>query len=305
MIDTSRYRAILQALFVTVLWSLSWVLIKRSIDSIPPLLFAGLRYMMAFLILLPGIKKHRTVVKELTKQQWGMLFVLGLVFYTFTQGGQFLTLKHLDAVSFSLILNFTSVLVAILGIFFLREVPSRLQWGGIFVFLIGVVIYFSSEKLAGGSILGFVLAIFTVSANAGASMLGRAVNRQQNIPPLVVTVVSMGIGSIILLSAGLISNGWPMLKLNDWLVILILAVVNTAFAFTLWNKTLQVLSSVESSMINNTMLIQIALLAWLFLGEKLSIWNIVGLILAATGVFLANIKTSGKRKTNFFRDIIK
>lgn len=305
MIDTSRYRAILQALFVTVLWSLSWVLIKRSIDSIPPLLFAGLRYMMAFLILLPGIKKHRTVVKELTKQQWGMLFVLGLVFYTFTQGGQFLTLKHLDAVSFSLILNFTSVLVAILGIFFLREVPSRLQWGGIFVFLIGVVIYFSSEKMAGGSILGFILAIFTVSANAGASMLGRAVNRQQNIPPLVVTVVSMGIGSVILLSAGLISNGWPMLKLNDWLVILILAVVNTAFAFTLWNKTLQVLSSVESSMINNTMLIQIALLAWLFLGEKLSIWNIVGLILAATGVFLANIKTSGKRKTNFFRDIIK
>jgi drug/metabolite transporter (DMT)-like permease len=85
----------------------------------------------------------------------------------------------------------------------------------------------------------------------------------------------------------------------------VLAVVNTAFAFTLWNKTLQVLSSVESSMINNTMLIQIALLAWLFLGEKLSIWNIVGLVLAAAGVFLANIKSSGKGKTNFFRGIIK
>ena len=103
--------------------------------------------------------------------------------------------------------------------------------------------------------LGFVLAIFTVSANAGASMLGRAVNRQENIPPLVVTVISMGIGSFILLGAGLVMDGWPVLNFNNWLVILILAVVNTAFAFTLWNKTLQVLSSVESSMINNTMLI--------------------------------------------------
>jgi drug/metabolite transporter (DMT)-like permease len=305
MIVSSRYRAILHALFVTVLWSLSWVLIKRSIDAIPPLLFAGLRYMMAFIILLPGVKKHAPVIRKLTKQQWGMLFILGLVFYTFTQGGQFLTLKYLDAVSFSLILNFTSVLVAVLGIFFLREVPSRMQWSGIFIFLVGVLIYFSSEKLAGGSLLGFVLAIFTVSANAGASMLGRAVNRQQNIPPLVVTVVSMGIGSIILLSAGLVMDGWPVLNINNWLVILVLAVVNTAFAFTLWNKTLQVLSSVESSMINNTMLIQIALLAWLFLGEKLSIWNIVGLVLAAAGVFLANIKSSGKGKTNFFRGIIK
>ena len=296
MILSSRTRAVLQALFVTVLWSLSWVLIKRSIDEIPPLLFAGLRYMMAFVILLPGVRRYKPVIRGLTKYQWGMLFVLGLVFYTFTQGGQFLTLKYLDAVSFSLILNFTSVLVAVFGIFFLKETPNRLQWIGIFIFLVGVIVYFSSEKLAGGSLLGFVLAIFTVSANAGASMLGRAVNWQQNIPPLVVTVISMGIGSVILLTAGLLMDGWPVLSFNSWFVILTLAVVNTAFAFTLWNKTLQVLSSVESSMINNTMLVQIALLAWLFLGETLTVVNIFGLTLAAAGVFLANIKSSEKRK---------
>jgi len=34
----------LQALFVTFLWSSSWVLIKFGLEEIPPLTFAGLRY---------------------------------------------------------------------------------------------------------------------------------------------------------------------------------------------------------------------------------------------------------------------
>jgi drug/metabolite transporter (DMT)-like permease len=142
------------------------------------------------------------------------------------------------------------------------------------------------------------LAIFTLIANAGASMLGRFVNRQQNIPPLLVTVISMGIGSIILLGAGLAVDGLPVLSLRSWLVILVLAVINTAFAFTLWNQTLRILSSVESSMINNTMLIQIALLAWLFLGETLTAVNVIGLSLATVGVFLASLKGSEKRTMN-------
>ena len=37
----------LQALFVTFLWSTSWVLIKIGLDQIPALPFAGLRYTLA------------------------------------------------------------------------------------------------------------------------------------------------------------------------------------------------------------------------------------------------------------------
>lgn len=45
--------------------------------------------------------------------------------------------------------------------------------------------------------------------------------------------------------------------------------MNTAFAFTSWNATLRRLSAMESSVVNTTMLIQIAVLAWVFLGESL------------------------------------
>jgi drug/metabolite transporter (DMT)-like permease len=292
MLFSPRLRAILQAFSVTFLWSTSWILIKVALNEIPPLIFAGLRYTLAFVILLPALWKHKAETYALSTREWGRLAVLGLVFYTLTQGGQFLTLRHLEAVSFSLLLNFTSVLVAFFGIIALREVPSLLQWGGIVLFLAGVLVYFFPASGSGGQMLGLALAGFTVCANAAASVLGRAVNREQTIPPLVVTATSMGIGALCLLGVGLAVQGLPSISPTGWAIVVWLAVVNTALAFTLWNRSLQTLSAVESSLINNTMLVQIALLAWLFLGEQLAPRDVVGLILATVGILIAQLKPS-------------
>jgi len=73
-----------------------------------------------------------------------------------------------------------------------------------------------------------------------------------------------------------------------------LAVVNTALAFTLWNYSLRRLAAVESASINNTMLIQIAALAWIFLGEPPGTLGIVGILVVSIGVFLTQ---SLRRKT--------
>jgi drug/metabolite transporter (DMT)-like permease len=46
----------------------------------------------------------------------------------------------------------------------------------------------------------------------------------------------------------------------------------------------------ESSIINNTMLIQIALLAWLFLGETPTWRMVLGMVLAGLGTLLVEIR---------------
>ena len=56
--SSSHVRSMLQALFVTFLWSTSWVLIKFSLEEIPALTFAGLRYALAFLLLLPLVLRR-------------------------------------------------------------------------------------------------------------------------------------------------------------------------------------------------------------------------------------------------------
>ena len=74
-------------------------------------------------------------------------------------------------------------------------------------------------------------------------------------------------------------------------MILWLASVNTSFAFVIWNSSLQVLHATESSMINNTMLIQIAMLAWIFLREAPTPKDWIGMLIATLGImFVTGVK---------------
>ena len=97
------------------------------------------------------------------------------------------------------------------------------------------------------------------------------------------------LGAVALLGVGVAVEGWPTLDLAGWLIVGWLAVVNTAFAFTLWNHTLRTLTAVESSVVNNTMTIQIAILAVVFLGERPDPVQVVGLLLAAIGAAVVQL----------------
>lgn len=287
-------RAALQALFVTFLWSTSWVIIKLGLrEAIPALLFAGLRYGLAFVILLAWVLRQpesRAELRGLGRRDWLSLAVLGLIYYTVTQGTQFLGLKYLPAVTLNLLMSFSAVLVAVLGMVTLREKPARAQWGGLALYLLGALVFFYPVALAGDMLLGVSIALCGVAANAVSSLLGRSVNRQVKLPPVVITVASMGIGAAALLAVGIASEGFPPLRPESWLMIVWLAVVNTAFAFTLWNMTLRTLSALESSIINNAMMIQIPLLAWLFLGEAVTLKQAAGLLLAGVGILAVQLR---------------
>ena len=288
---SSHLVAVLQALFVTFLWSTSWVLIKIGLKNIPALTFAGLRYSLAFLCLLPFLLRPASLaaMRGLSGRAWARLVVLGLLFYAITQGAQFVGLFYLRPATVNLLLSFTPALVALLGIAWLAERLTALQWTGAGLSLVGVVVYFYPVSLAAGEVIGLAVVAVCVLANAGSSILGRHINRSGDIQPLVVTGVSMGVGAGVLLAAGVGGQGLPRLSPLDWAIVGWLAVINTALAFTLWNHTLRTLPAVESSIINNTMLIQIAILAWLFLGDWLSGQEIVGLVLAVIGTLIVQI----------------
>ena len=285
---------ILLAVFITFLWSTSWVLIKFGLkNNLPALSFAGLRYFTAFLCLIPIVlsnSKERAILKNLSRADWGWLALLGLVVITLTQGAQFLSLSYLPAAMVSLVLNTTSVVVGVAGIYLLKESPSRLQWSGIAVTVFGVGVYFLPISITGVLGLGLLAAVSTMLGNAASSLLGRKINLQEHLSPLVVTFVSMGIGSVVLLIIGVVTQGIGILTLTDWAIIAWLAVVNTAFAFTVWNHTMQTLSAVESTIINSLMMPQIAILAYFFLGETLTVKEIVGLILVGVGVLVVQLR---------------
>ncbi len=92
-------------------------------------------------------------MKQLKSFQWKNLIILGIIFYTFTQGTQFLGLSLLPSVTVSLMLNFTPLLVAVLAIFILNENPTYLQWIGVILFIVGIITYFFPVSLIGSQAL--------------------------------------------------------------------------------------------------------------------------------------------------------
>ena len=288
------------ALFVVFLWATSWVLIKIGLREIPALTFAGMRYALASLALLGAVHISRgaTALRSIPAFGWRKLALLGILLYAVTQGAVFLALSTLPAVTVNLVWSLSTIIVAVMGIVWLSESPTPLQWSGILLAAAGAVLYFYPAALAGGERFGLLVAVLGVMANAGASVLGRQVNRSEKWPPLVVTAVSMSIGAAVLVSIGIGTEGLPAISGQGWAILLWLAIVNTALAFTLWNRTLRVLTAVESSVINATMLIWIPILAWLFLGETLTQKAVAGLILAGAGTVLVQWRAANRRSAS-------
>jgi drug/metabolite transporter (DMT)-like permease len=285
-------KAILLALAVVFVWATSWVLIKSGLEDLPALTFAGLRYTLAFLCLLPVavLRRRRRPFPQLTGRDWIRLAFLGVLLYTVTQGAVFLALSLMEAVTVNLLWSFTTIAVALLAIFFLQERPTGFQWMGIALAAAGAVIYFGPTGLQGVQREGVLVSLLGMLVGAFAGILGREVNRSTRLDPVLVTTISMGVGSLLLLAVGVGTQGMPAVSPRAWVILTWLAVVNTAVAFTLWNVTLQTLSATESSIINGTMIIWIPVLAVLFLGETVSTVEFYGLAATAVGTLIVQLR---------------
>ncbi len=293
--------AVMEALVVTVLWSSSWVLIKFGLQDVPPLIFSGLRYSVASAILLGVIlarPKHRTFLKSRNRRWWGSIAAYGTIFVAITQGAQYVGLRVLDAITVSMLLNLTPILVLLLGSSLLREVPPPRQVALILLGVLGAIIYVYPVQFDASQAIGLTVVIVGVIANAVSSIMGRSINRERDSSPVVVTGLSMTVGSILLLAVGLAVEGVVSLTPLSIVYVVWLSVVNTAFAFTLWNRAMHTLRAVDMSIINSTMMPQIALLAVWFLSEMPTILDWVGLAVLGISVVLVQVDQARKLASN-------
>ncbi|QLG61601.1 DMT family transporter [Halorarum salinum] len=282
----STRRAIGLGLLVTFLWSSSYVLIDVGLRTLPPLSFAALRYglaaaMLAVATVLRG--QHRSLASA-SRVEWLRLLALGVLLYGVTQGGQFLALTSLRAAAVSLLLTATPAVVAAVAWPTLGERPTARTGVGVVTLVAGAVLYFDAAPALGAGLLAGLLAL---AGNAGGAVVGRAANRDRTLPALAVTTVSMTVGALLLAATALATEPIPPLAPPEIGVVAWLAVVNTALAFWLWNVALRTLTAVEASVVNNTMLLQVAALGWLALGQSLSPLDLLALGVVGVGALLA------------------
>ncbi len=168
-----------------------------------------------------------------------------------------------------------------------KRSPGKTQWVGFILSVVGATIYFLPEiglrsmDKALGMIFTAISGLFW-----GVYMVLVEKRNSEGLDSLTRTTISMGLGSAPLLLLSFVIEGTGLVK-SSWIYIVWLGVVNTALAFTLWIHSLEELRAFETAVLQNTMLIQIALLSMLFLGETSSSNKIIGMILVLTGAILA------------------
>jgi len=285
-----RLGALLEALLVTFLWSTSYILTKIGLTEISPLVLVSLRYVVASLVLVPVAVlrgEHRTLDRMAALK----LVFLGITGYSVAQGLQCVGLYHLPAVTVTFILNFTPIIVLILGLAFMKTTPTPRQVSGIVLVIAGAYIYFGG--VPADNLTGVIMTLVSGLGWATYLVAGRAFFKPGEIGPLGLSAFAMGAGTVFIAGSAWVYEGFTALSPGGWGIVLWLGVVNTAAAFFLWNHALQRVEAFEISIMQNTMLIQIAILSVIFLGERLTASKILGMAAVFVGVLI--VQLSGLR----------
>ena len=288
-LEDRRYSfALLEGLLVTFLWSTSYILTKQGLQKLPPLTFAAYRYIISSTLLLIFSFLRQGGMLVHVRKDLPTLFFLGICGYTLAQGLQYVGLSCLPAVTVTFLLNFTPVIVLLFGLMFFHETPAVLQLVGLLLALFGAYLFLSAP-LSGVGVFGVLMTLLSGTGWGTYMVVSRRLLHSDRFTPLNLTANSMFFGAITLLVVAMLTEGLVGVSLDEVAIILWLSFVNTAFAFVLWNHALRQMRAFELSILQNTMLIQIGILAWIFLGEELSTLKITAMGIVFVGIIIVQI----------------
>lgn len=289
VIRSTRAFALSEAFIVTLIWASSFIFVKLILPEVGPLTLAGLRYFIAFLILLPLMLRAPQPIKDIDPKLWLQLALIGISAYTIGNGALFWGLQYLPATTASFLMSLSPLLILFAAIIWLSELPRPLQIVGVVISLVGSVLFFYMG-LRPGEPLGIIITLVGMVGFTIFGILGRNVARQRQTTTLLLTAIPLAFGGGVLLIIGIPLEGWPVIELETWAMILFLAVINTALAYILYNHALKLLTALEMNVILNLAPLGTAFLAWYILGETLSVIQLVGMMIMIIGVILVQAK---------------
>ena len=115
--------------------------------------------------------------------------------------------------------------------------------------------------------------------------------------PVATATLRVSLGALFLLPLLLWRGQWPALRAR-WRAIFFVGLLNSGIPFALFAFSLLTITTGLSSIINATVPMFGALVAWLWLGERPGRWRIAGLVLGFVGVSLLAWDQAGVRETD-------
>jgi drug/metabolite transporter (DMT)-like permease len=270
-------------------WGSTWLAIKVGLGFLPPITFAGIRFVIAS-GLLASYAIARKIEFPRDANSWRVMLFLSLsqiaVPYALTFWGEQYMTAGLTSLLFATLPFFVAVFAHLMipG----ERVTARKVLAMLLCF-IGVAIIFSRELMfTPNSFWGGIAVIVSAGTAGCANVVGKKYS--ESINSTVNVVVQMGVGAILLVAAALLLEHGISLSFDPTSVfaILYLAVIGSTFAFAALYWLYTRMEVTRISLFTFITPIVAVLLGWLILGEKVDLNVAIGGSLILVGVVLLN-----------------
>ncbi len=234
------------------IWGSTWLFIKLGLEDLPPLTFAGIRFVISCAIIF-SIIRIRGLQLPRARADWILLAVTGIMSFGLNYGLVFWGEQHITSGLAALLQATLPAFGLVFAHFYLPG--ERLSWakiGGVVLGVCGVAVVFSNQLAVAGrqALAGCVALILSAAFAAYSNVLVKKYGKKLN--PAIMAAGQMFFGLLLLLAVGLPLEGnpfrfhWTTMAL---IALLYLAVVGSVIAFLLYYWLVQNMDVTKSMLI--------------------------------------------------------
>jgi len=275
-----------------LLWSLNWVVGKAVVGVISPLTLTLIRWIVAtaamMTLALPDIRRHWPLIRS----HWKTIFWIGFWGTGLHNAFAYVGLQYTTATNGVVLNSSIPVMIILTGWLLYRDTITRVQGLGVAISLAGVLSVLTRGDLA-------VLAGLTL--NRGdlivlAGMVFWAVytvilrTKPPELPGLALLACcgTVGVALLLPLSAAelLLFGGKVEVTPASLAAMLYVGIFPSFVGYVFWNRAVGEVGPNVAGIFIHLMPAFGSLLAWLFLGEHIRAFHLVGIALILTGIWL-------------------
>ncbi|MFJ7731667.1 DMT family transporter [Lysinibacillus sp. NPDC097231] len=274
-------------LLTSLLWGGNFVVAKSLVNHASPLTLTSLRWLIAVTVLLPMVwwKEKRLLP---SRDALLPLFLMGITGVVLFNIFQFLALERTTSTNVGLISTLNTISIAVFSFVFLREKINVLQALSMLLSLFGVLLVLSKGNIT--LLLSFHFNLGDLWMIAAVCIWGIysvcSKWAMKTTSPLMSNLYSGIFGLLVLLPFNLKDYSISNVNHSFILSLLYTALISTVVCMVLWSIGIQKLGATTSGIFLNFNPIFTALLAFLFIGERISWTQGIGGLIVIIGCYL-------------------
>ena len=281
-------RGLILFAILAVAWGIPYLLIKVAVGELEPAMVVFSRSILGGLLLLPVAIYRKQVLVVL--KRWRPLLIFTLVeiivpWYFLSTAEQ-----RLPSSTAGLLLAAIPLFGVAVAFFFGRpEKLSVANWLGILVGMVGVAALVGLD-VAGSDLIGVgQLAIVCVGYAIGPAILSKWMS---DLPPIGVITLSLLITAVVYIPVVSLTGGWPTKVPSPEVIwsLVGLGVVCSALAFLVMFALVAEIGPMRMTTITYVNPAVAIVAGALILGERVTVWTVVGFVLVLAGSYLVTRK---------------